>query len=118
MSAPEGPADESGTQRVLRATSPKRPCALESQNETWNVERERDLLRFDVGCPDHLGPLLGFFRNKRPEIGRRASNDYAAQVGKLNPQFRIGEAGIDLLVEPIDNLDGCFPRRAEAEISA
>src|SRR5262245_1940561 len=31
---------------------------------------EDALLWLDVGRPDHLGPLLGFFGNERPEIGR------------------------------------------------
>src|SRR5262245_44827846 len=69
--------------------------------------RRRDAsFRFDVGRPDHLSPLLGFFGNERPEIARRATEDNAAQVGELSLQLGIGEAGIDLLVELLDNLRG------------
>src|SRR5262249_50747420 len=35
-------------------------------------ERRDASFRLDVRRPDHLGPLLGFFGNEFPEIGRRA----------------------------------------------
>jgi hypothetical protein len=31
----------------------------------------QDSLRLDVGRPDHLGPLLGFFSNEFAEVGER-----------------------------------------------
>ena len=41
-----------------------------SRNGTlWNVGRGPPLLRLDVGGPDHLAPLLGFFGDEFPEFG-------------------------------------------------
>jgi hypothetical protein len=34
------------------------------------LDRRRSrLIRLDVGCSDHLAPLLGFFRNELSEVG-------------------------------------------------
>src|SRR5215471_14558773 len=75
-------------------------------------------LRLDVGRPDHLAPLLGFFGNERFEIGRRATEDNPAQIHELCLHFGIGEASIDLLVELVDYPGRCPCRCAEAEIAA
>src|SRR5262245_54105636 len=75
-------------------------------------------LGFDVGGVDHLGPLLGFFGNERPEIARRATENKAAELDELSLQLGLGEAGIDLLVELIDDLGRRLCRCAEAEIAA
>ena len=61
-------------------------------------------LGLDVGRPDHLGPFLGFFRDQLAEVGGRAGKHRAAQVGKPRLELGIGEGGVDLLVEPVDNL--------------
>jgi hypothetical protein len=42
----------------------------------------QDSLRLDVGRPDHLGPLLGFFSNEFAEVGERHRHRHAAEVGK------------------------------------
>ena len=57
-------------------------------------------LRLDVGCPNHLPPFLGFLRDELSEIGGRANKHRAVQVGKPGLDLGIGEAGIDLLVQP------------------
>src|SRR6516165_665902 len=74
--------------------------------------------RLDARGLDHLGPLLGFFGNERPEIARRATEDNATEVGELSLQLGIGEASIDLLVELVDDLGRRLCRCAEAEIAA
>src|SRR5262249_49173113 len=66
----------------------------------------RGSLGLEVGGVDHLSPLLGFFCHERPEIARRATENNAAEGGELSLQLGIGEAGIDLLVEFIDDLIG------------
>jgi hypothetical protein len=73
------------------------------------------LVRLDVRRPDHLAPLLGFVCDQFSEIGRRAPEDDAAQIGQLDLQLRIGEARIDLRVELVDDRGGRIPGCAEAE---
>src|SRR5262249_5127797 len=72
-------------------------------------------LRLDVGGSDHLGPLLGFAGDEHAEIAWRATEDNAAEVRELSPQLGIGEAGIDLLVEHVDDVGRCVCRCAETE---
>lgn len=67
------------------------------------------LLRLDVGSPDHLGPLLSFFGDELRKVGGRAAKHRAVQVGKPRLDLGIGEAGIDLLVELVDNLGAPKP---------
>ena len=75
-------------------------------------------LRLDVGCPDHLGPLLDFVGNELAEVGRRARKHRATQVGKPRLYFEVGEPGVDLSVELVNNFGGCVLRRADAEANA
>src|SRR6266481_3142413 len=76
--------------------------------------RGRLLLRLDVGCLDYLAPLLGFIGNELAEIGRRARNGRAAKIGQSCLQFGVGDAGVDLPVELVDDIDRCVPGRADA----
>src|SRR5262249_21701604 len=62
-------------------------------------------VRLDVGGSDHLGPLFGFLSDELAEVGGRARDDRAAQIGKPRFEFGIGKARIDLFVEPIDDLE-------------
>src|SRR5262249_33341549 len=41
-----------------------------SLNGCYGISRRPRSFRLDVGRADHLCPLLGFFGNERPEIGR------------------------------------------------
>src|SRR5262245_41029172 len=61
-------------------------------------------LRFDVGSPDHLGPLLGIVGDELAEVGRRTLKDRYAQGGKLRLDLGISEGRIDFLVELVDDL--------------
>jgi len=74
-----------------------------STNETLRNVAALGSFRFDVGCADHLGPLLGFLGEELGEIGRSARKRYSAQIGKPGFESRIGEAGIGLPVELIDD---------------
>jgi hypothetical protein len=57
---------------------------------------------------DHFGPLFGFLCDELSKAGGRAWKHCATQVGKPSLQFGLGEARVDLLVEPVDNLAGVF----------
>src|SRR6202023_957522 len=70
--------------------------------------------RLDVRELDHLGPFLGFIGNELAEIGRRAGKWHGAQSGKPLLQGGIGEAGIDLLVELVDDVGRRVPGSAYA----
>src|SRR5437763_4068527 len=87
-----------------------------AERELWNIGRVRvTLIRLDVRRADHLAPLLGFVCDQFSEIGRRAPEDDAAQIGQLGLQLRFGEARIDLPVELVDDRGGRIPGCGEAE---
>src|SRR5712691_10891977 len=52
----------------------------------------------------HLGPLLGLVGDELAEILDRARQQRRALLGEARPQLGIGEARVDLLVEPRDDL--------------
>src|ERR1051325_2126939 len=72
----------------------------------------------DVGCPYYLAPLLGFVGNELSDLGRRAGEHGAPKIAKLRPDLGIGEAGIDFLVELVDDLGRRVLGRTEAIPSA
>jgi hypothetical protein len=76
-----------------------------SRNGTiWNVPTiGAGSFRFDIGCSDHLGPLLGFIRDELAELGRRHRHRDVAEVGKPDLHSRIGKGGSNFLVEPLDD---------------
>ena len=43
------------------------------------------------------------------ELGRRSRQRRAAEVGEPRPHLGVGEAGIDLLIEVVDHLNGRIP---------
>src|SRR5437660_2781733 len=63
---------------------------------------------------DYLGPLLGLVRDEPAEIGGRAGKHCSAQVGEPRLHPGVGESGVDLLVELLDDLGWRAPGRAEA----
>src|SRR5215468_3099 len=63
-------------------------------------------LRLDAREPDHFGPFLGLVSEELAERGGRARNRDGAEVGDPRLDRRIGETGIDLLVEPVDDGGG------------
>src|SRR5262245_32254439 len=48
------------------------------------------------------------------EVGGRARNRRCANLSKPRPDLRVGESGIDLLVELFDNFRGCVLGRTDA----
>src|SRR5207302_10683871 len=67
---------------------------------------------------DHLAPLLGFVGDELPEVGGRAGQRCATQLGKPRLDLGVGEARVDLPVELIDNLEGRVPGCDNAEPNA
>src|SRR5215831_5881172 len=53
------------------------------------------LFRFDVGRPDDLAPLLGFFGDEPAKIAGRAGKRSAAEISEPSFQFGIGQRSID-----------------------
>src|SRR5215831_13164898 len=68
------------------------------------VTEYRRSLRLDVGRPDHLAPLLGVVRDDLDEIGGRADKRCASEVSQPRLDFGIGEAGVNCLIELVNNL--------------
>src|SRR3954451_2242568 len=69
-------------------------------------------LRLQPRRLDHLRPLLGLFRDQFTEFGRRARQRFAADRGETGFHTGIGDRGIDLLVELIDDCSWRLARRA------
>ena len=63
-------------------------------------------------------PFFTFLDNEFAEIGRRTDESHGAQFSESRPQLGIGEAGIDLVVKPVDDLGGGVLRCADAVASA
>src|SRR6266436_579875 len=94
----------------IRATT---RCGTSSRSSA-----ETSSLRLDAGELDHLAPLLGFVGDELAEIGRRAGKRHCPEVRKPRLQRGIGEASIDLPIEPLDDCEGRILRHAEPEIAA
>src|SRR5262245_9992230 len=62
------------------------------------------LLRLGARKLDHLGPLLGFFRDELAEVGCRAREHRGTHVGKPRVQLGIGESSVDFGIELLDDL--------------
>src|SRR5713226_1956515 len=71
-------------------------------------------LDFNAGELDDLTPLLDFFGDEPAEVGRRAGKRRAAELSNPRLRPRIGKSGVELLVEPFDDLARRAPWRAKA----
>jgi hypothetical protein len=63
---------------------------------------------------DDLRPLLGLLDDTCSELGRRAGHLDDAELVEPRLHLRIGKAGVDLAVEPVDDLRRRIPGRADA----
>ena len=61
-------------------------------------------LRLDIGRPDYSRPLLGVIGDEFPEFGRRTCKRRVAQIGEARLDPSLGKTGVDLFVEPVDDL--------------
>src|SRR5262249_53554953 len=57
----------------------------------------------DAGELDHLGPFLGLIGDELAEIGRRTGEHGATKLGKPRLDLGIGECGVGLPVELVDD---------------
>src|ERR1700730_3043699 len=71
-------------------------------------------LRLDVRKLHHLAPLLSFVGDELAEVRGRARERRNAQVSRSRLRPRIGEGGVYLFVEFVDDLGGRVPGCAEA----
>src|SRR5262249_57177466 len=71
-----------------------------------SVPRAAASLRLDVGCPDHVAPLVGFIGEQLAEVGGRARKYSTSQVSESRLHLRVGEGGVDFHVEPIHDFGG------------
>src|SRR5262249_47594089 len=62
---------------------------------------------------DHFAPLLGFLSDQLAEVSGRTRKHRATEVSEPRFHVGIGEAGIDLLVELVDDFDGRVFWRAD-----
>src|SRR5262245_21962230 len=77
------------------------------ERDLWNASRRWPAsFWLDVGRADHLAPLLGFHGDERAEVGGRACQYRATQIGKARFEFGINKASVDLRVELVDDLGG------------
>src|SRR6266404_7315266 len=65
------------------------------------------LFRLQIGCFDHSTPFLGLLGEVLSEFGGRSNKGSGAQLRKSGLQLCVGDARIDLLVQPVDNLGAC-----------
>src|SRR5262245_29660215 len=84
--------------------SGRRDRAVRGTVRLWNVGTYPGSLRLDAGELDHLGPLLGFVSDELSEFGRRHRHRHAPKVGEPRLKLGVGEDGIDLSVELLDDL--------------
>src|SRR5262245_13403425 len=88
-----------------------------SRNGTlWNIDSGSASLRLDVEGPDDVAPLLRFVGDELAEVGGRTRKYRAAEVSEPRFHFWVGESGVDLLVECVDDLGGLVPGCAEADL--
>src|SRR5215831_6122646 len=73
-----------------------------------------DLVHFRAGEFDHLGPLLSLAGEKLGEIGGRARQRRATQLGNPRLHSGVGKGGVEFLIEPLNNGGGCAGGRSDA----
>src|SRR5215470_12465731 len=63
-----------------------------------------DLIRFDARELNHLGPLFGFVGNDLSEISGGHGHRHAANLAESCLQSGVGQSGVDLSVQPCDDV--------------
>src|SRR5713101_2803770 len=64
--------------------------------------------------PYHAAPLLGFLGDQPAEFSRRSAERRFTQISKPRLDHRMGEDGVRFQIQPLDDLSGRIPRRADA----
>src|SRR3954469_19020340 len=73
------------------------------------------LTRFDADSLDHLAPFFRFVGDELAEVGGGAGKNRAGHFGEARLDLGVGEARVDLCVEPVDDLGGRVLGRADAK---
>jgi hypothetical protein len=84
----------------------------ETRRDTPNEQFR--LLRFDIRCPNEFPPFLGFVSDEFSKLGRRHRHRGGSKIGKASLEVRVGESGVDLSIEFVDDRGGCVLGRSEA----
>src|SRR5262249_50913566 len=84
-----------------------------AKRDLWNIRAFPASVRLDAGELDHLAPLLGFLSDQLAEVSGRTRKHRATEVSEPRFDVGIGEAGIDLLVELVDDFGGRVFGRAD-----
>src|SRR5262245_53507758 len=96
------------------ATRPSGQRDARDFDERNVMECPAELLRLDRCELDHLAPLLDFVDDELAELGGRTRKHRAAQVREPRFHLWVGESGVDLSVELIDELGRGGLRCADA----
>src|SRR5262245_37026838 len=70
--------------------------------------------RLGTGELYHPGPFPGFVGDQFAEVGSRAAQDRAAQFSDARLDLGIGQYGVELFVESVDDFGRCIAGRADA----
>src|SRR5262249_61944160 len=76
--------------------------------------RNEESVRLRARQFDPLGPLLGFGREQLGEVGGRAGQRRAAELGNPCLHLGIGKGGVEFLIEPVDDGGGRAGGRGDA----
>src|SRR5262245_20636062 len=87
---------------------------LFAERDLWNIDSGSASLRLDVEGPDDVAPLLRFVGDELAEVGGRTDEWCATQIGEPRLDLMIGESGVDLGVELLDDPDRRGLRCADA----
>src|SRR5262249_42062084 len=80
----------------------------------WNVPPRTGSLGLEAGELHHLGPFFGFVGDEVAEVGGRARESRAAQVGNQRRDLGVSEGSVYLLVQLVDDFGGSVPGSTEA----
>src|SRR5256714_4995437 len=72
------------------------------------------LLRFDIGCANHLGPLVRLVSNELAQVSGRHCQWYITKLDQLGLYPRIGKGSNDFLIEPLDDFSRRVAGRSES----
>ena len=91
---------------------------LGSNIRFWGNSRrqpnEFDSRRIDVGDPNHFAPLRDFVSDERAKVGRRTTQRCTAEIGESLFYLWIGEDGVNLMIELVDDCCWRFPWRTDS----
>src|SRR6516165_681150 len=97
---------------MVIALGPRQSGLLERTLRKLGRELPRSV-RLYAGELDYFGPLVGFFRDALSVLAGRERKHFAAKLSKACLDRRVGEGGVDLPVERVDDFGRRVLRRAD-----